>query len=226
MQKKKAKSNKKQHSTRQDLVKTQLIVIPSERVISKIFLIRGKKVMTDKDLAELYGVETRILNQAVKRNIERFPADFMFQLNKQETDIWKLQIEMSNTNNLRYPIGTSSLRSQNVTLKRNLISQSVISSWGGTRKPVMVFTEDGVAMLSSVLQSKRAIQTNIQIIRTFTKLREMLVTNKELREKIEKLERKNEKNDYNFKIIFQAIQSLLKNEKKPKNPIGFKVKSS
>jgi len=223
MQKKKAKSNKKQNPTRQDLVKTQLIVIPSERVISKIFLIRGKKVMTDKDLAELYGVETRILNQAVKRNIERFPADFMFQLNKQETDIWKLQIEMSNTNNLRYPIGTSSLRSQNVTLKRNLISQSVISSWGGTRKPVMVFTEDGVAMLSSVLQSKRAIQTNIQIIRTFTKLREMLVTNKELREKIEKLERKY---DQNFKIIFQAIQSLLKNEKKPKNPIGFKVKSS
>ena len=223
MQKKKAKSNKKQNPTRQDLVKTQLIVIPSERVISKIFLIRGKKVMTDKDLAELYGVETRILNQAVKRNIERFPADFMFQLNKQETDIWKSQIEMSNTNNLRYPIGTSSLRSQNVTLKRNLISQSVISSWGGTRKPVMVFTEDGVAMLSSVLQSKRAIQTNIQIIRTFTKLREMLVTNKELREKIEKLERKY---DQNFKIIFQAIQSLLKNEKKPKNPIGFKVKSS
>ena len=88
----------------------------------------------------------------------------------------------------------------------------------------MVFTEDGVAMLSSVLQSKRAIQTNIQIIRTFTKLREMLVTNKELREKIEKLERKNEKNDYNFKIIFQAIQSLLKEEKKPKNPIGFRKK--
>ena len=219
MQKKKAKSNKKQNPTRQDLVKTQLIVIPSERVISKIFLIRGKKVMTDKDLAELYGVETRILNQAVKRNIERFPADFMFQLNKQETDIWKSQIEMSDTNNLRYQIGTSSSKSQSVILK----SQIVTSSWGGRRYFPMVFTEEGVAMLSSVLQSKRAIQTNIQIIRTFTKLREMLVTNKELREKIEKLERKY---DQNFKIIFQAIQSLLKNEKKPKNPIGFKVKSS
>ena len=176
--------------------------------------------MTDKDLAELYGVETRILNQAVKRNIERFPADFMFQLNKQETDIWKLQIEMSNTNNLRYQIGTSSSKSQSAILK----SQIVTSSWGGRRYSPMVFTEEGVAMLSSVLNSKRAIQTNIQIMRTFTKLREMLVTNKELREKIEKLERKNEKNDYNFKIIFQAIQSLLKEEKKPKNPIGFRKK--
>ena len=214
------KLNKKRHPNRQGLVKTQLIVIPSERVISKIFLIRGKKVMTDKDLAELYGVETKSLNRAVKRNLERFPADFMFQLNKQEADIWQSQIEMSNTNNLRYQIGTSSSKSQSVILK----SQIVTSSWGGRRYSPMVFTEEGVAMLSSVLNSKRAIQTNIQIMRTFTKLREMLVTNKELREKIEKLERKNEKNDYNFKIIFQAIQSLLKEEKKPKNPIGFRKK--
>jgi len=214
------KLNKKRHPNRQGLVKTQLIVIPSERVISKIFLIRDKKVMTDKDLAELYGVETKSLNRAVKRNLERFPADFMFQLNKQEADIWQSQIEMSNTNNLRYQIGTSSSKSQSAILK----SQIVTSSWGGRRYSPMVFTEEGVAMLSSVLNSKRAIQTNIQIMRTFTKLREMLVTNKELREKIEKLERKNEKNDYNFKIIFQAIQSLLKEEKKPKNPIGFRKK--
>ncbi|MFA5782975.1 MAG: ORF6N domain-containing protein, partial [Bacteroidales bacterium] len=120
MQKLKTKSNKK-----------QVIVIPSERVISKIFLIRGKKVMIDRDLAELYGVETRTLNQSTRRNIERFPEDFMFQLNKTETDIWKSQIVMS-----------------------NLRSQSVISSWGGRRYYPMVFTEQGVAMLSSVLNSK------------------------------------------------------------------------
>jgi len=216
MIKKNTKLNKKQNLNRQGLVKTQLIVIPSERVMSKIFLIRGKKVMLDKDLAELYGVETKSLNRAVKRNLERFPADFMFQLNKQETEIWKSQIEIPN---LKYQFGTSSSRYQIGTLEKNLISQSVTSSWGGTRKPSMVFTEEGVAMLSSVLQSKRAIQTNIQIMRTFTKLREMLVTNKELREKIEKLERKY---DQNFRIIFQAIQSFLKEEKKSRNKIGFR----
>jgi hypothetical protein len=218
MKKKNTKSNRKQHLVMQGLVKTQLITIPSEQVISKIFLIRGKKVMMDKDLALLYGVETKSLNRAVRRNIERFPIDFMFQLNKKEAEIWKSQIEIPN---LKYQIGTSSSKYQIGTLEKNLVSQSVIPSWGGTRKPSMVFTEEGVAMLSSVLNSKRAIQTNIQIIRTFTKLREMLATNKELREKIEKLERKNEKNDYNFKIIFQAIQSLLKEEKKSKNKIRF-----
>ena len=198
----KIKLNKKQ--------KNELMVIPSERVVSKIFLIRSKKVMLDKDLADLYGVETKVLNQAVKRNLERFPADFMFQLNKQEAEIWKSQIEISN---LRYQIGTSSLRSQIVTLK-NGRGQHI-------KYLPYVFTEQGVAMLSSVLNSKRAIQVNIQIIRTFTQLRELLMTNKELRIKIENMEKKY---DTKLKRVFDVLKQLLMQENKPKNQIGFRVK--
>lgn len=161
----------------------KISIVPVERIETKIFLIRGRKVMIDRDLAELYGVETRALNQAVKRNIERFPEEFMFQLNKKEIEIWQSQI---------------------------LISQTVISSWGGRRKIPMVFTEPGVAMLSSVLNSKKAIQVNIQIIKTFIKLREMIAGNKDLRIKIEKLERKY--NKY-FKVIFEAIKSLSEDKK-------------
>jgi hypothetical protein len=188
MKKKNTKSNRKQHLVMQglaDVGTNKLIFVPMEKVISKILLIRKKKVMLDRDLAELYNVKTIALRQAVKRNLKRFPSDFMFQLNDEEA--------------------------------KRLVSQNVIPSkkhLGGFLP--YVFTEQGVAMLSSILNSERAILVNIQIIRTFTKLREMLATNKELREKIEKLERKNEKNDYNFKIIFQAIQSLLKEEKKSK----------
>lgn len=193
MQKKKTKLNKKQS-------KNELIVIPSERVFSKIFLIRGKKVMMDKDLAELYGVETKALNLAVKRNLRRFPSDFMFQLNKEETGIWKSQI---------------------VTLKEALRLQNETSKTGrgGRRYSPYVFTEQGVAMLSSVLKSEQAIYVNIQIIRTFTKIREMLATHKELREKIEAMEKKyNQK----FKVVFKVIGMLLKEDEKPKNQIGFK----
>ncbi|MEK7088806.1 MAG: ORF6N domain-containing protein [Patescibacteria group bacterium] len=148
MRKKNTKSNKKQK-------KYELITVPSERVISKIFLIRGKKVMMDKDLAELYGVETKSLNRAVKRNMDRFPSDFMFRLNKEEAEIWKLQIEISD---LRSQIVTSSLRYQIGTLKNRR----------GRHKKYLpyVFTEQGVAMLSSVLNSKRAIQVNIQTVKT------------------------------------------------------------
>ena len=130
--------------------KKEIIAIPNERIIKGIFLIRGVKVMIDRDLANLYGVETRSLNQAVRRNADRFPADFMFQLNQQETNIWKSQIVMS-------------------TAEKK-----------GLRKKPLVFTEQGVAMLSSVLNSKRAIMVNIQIIRTFTQLRELLSTHKDL----------------------------------------------
>src|SRR3989344_1863206 len=120
-------------------------IIPSERIVSKIYIIRNKKVMLDRDLAVLYGVATGNLNKAVHRNMKRFPEDFMFQLNAQEFK------------NLKFQIG--------------------ISSWGGTRKMPYAFTEQGVAMLSSVLNSDRAISVNIQIIRTFTKIRELLATN-------------------------------------------------
>lgn len=166
-----------------------LAVIPSERIISRIFFIRGKKVMIDRDLAELYEVETRALNQAVRRNISRFPSDFMFQLDKRETSIWKSQIVMSTADKK------------------------------GLRRNPLVFTEQGVAMLSSVLNSDRAIQVNIQIIRTFTKLRELLATNKELREKIESMERKYDKK---LQGVFNVLRQLFVQEIKPKGRIGFK----
>ena len=155
-----------------------LEIVP-DRIESKIFLIRGKKVMLDRDLAELYGVDTKVLNQSVKRNRERFPVDFMFQLTEMESDAF--------------------LRSQIVTLKNSsLRSHFVTSKRGGQRYRSYAFTEQGVAMLSSVLNSKRAIQVNIQIIRTFTKLRELIASNRELRLKIEKLENKY---DQRFKVV-------------------------
>jgi hypothetical protein len=161
-------------------------VVPQEIIERKILIIRGKKVMLDKDLAVLYGVTTGNLNKAVNRNIERFPEDFMFQLNNEEF--------------------------------KNLIFHFGTSSWGGTRKLPYAFTENCVAMLSSVLNSKRAIQVNIQIMRTFTKIREMLTTHKELRQKIEEMEKKY---DYQFKIVFDAIKQLLEPPQKPRKKIGF-----
>lgn len=165
-------------------------LIPNERIISRIFYIRGKKVIFDRDLAELYGVETKALNQAVKRNKARFPADFMFQLDEKEMEIWKSQI-VTSTGDVK-----------------------------GLRKRSFVFTEQGVAMLSSVLKSQRAVQVNIAIMRTFVKLREILLTHKELREKIEKMEQKYDKQ---FKVVFDVIKKLIIQEEKPKTEIGFKV---
>jgi phage regulator Rha-like protein len=161
-------------------------IVPQEIIETKIIFIRGKKVMLDKDIAQLYGVTTSNLNKAVRRNAERFPGDFMFQLSKKEFE------------NLIFHFGTS--------------------SWGGTRKLPYAFTENGVAMLSSVLNSKRAIMVNIQIMRTFTRLREMLMTHKDLKEKIEAMEKKY---DYQFKIVFDAIKQLLEPPEKSKKKIGF-----
>ncbi len=205
--------------------KREIMLIPNERVISKIFFIRNKKVMIDSDLAGLYGVETKVLNQAVKRNLERFPEDFMFQLTKEEANAWKSEVEIPN---LRYQIGTLSSRSQSVTLN-NLNSQSVTSSSRyqiGTLKQgenikylPYVFTEQGVAMLSSVLNSKRAIQVNIQIIRTFTQFRELLLGDKELRTKIEKMEKKY---DSKLKEVFDLLKQLIMEEVEPKGKIGYR----
>jgi len=164
-------------------------LVPIELIASKIYLIRGIKVMLDRDLAELYGVETKVLKQAVRRNIDRFPSDFMFELTKDEF------------NNLR--------------------SQIVTSSWGGARYLPMVFTEQGVAMLSSVLKSNRAIHVNIQIMRAFTQLRKMLSTHKDLKRKIESMEKKY---DEQFQIVFEAIKQLIETDEKPKKKIGFTVK--
>jgi len=166
-------------------------IVPQQVIESKIFIIRGKKVMLDKDLAVLYGVETKVLNQAVKRNILRFPEDFMFQLSQEEAK------ELS--------------RSQFVTLKRG---QNI-------KYLPYAFAENGVAMLSSVLNSKRAIQVNIQIMRTFTKIREMLATHKELKQKIEEMEKKY---DYQFKVVFDVIKQLISPQETKKGKIGFRRK--
>ena len=155
--------------------------------------------MFDRDLAVLYNVETKVLNQAVKRNIGRFPVDFMFKLNKEEAENWKSQIVTSDDD--------YSLRSQVVTLKRRGRGQHV-------KYNPSVFTEQGVAMLSSVLNSKRAIQVNIQIMRTFTKMRRLLASNRELARKIEKIEKNNDKNKENFKIIFKVLARFLKTDPK------------
>ena len=163
-------------------------VIPQEVIENKILLIRSKKVMLDKDLAVLYGVQTRTLNQAVKRNVQRFPEDFMFQLTREEAE--KL------------------LRSQFVTLKRGRHYKYL----------PYAFTENGVAMLSSILNSEGAIEVNIQIMRTFTRLREMLLSHKDLQRKIEEMEKKY---DYQFKVVFDAIKQLLEPSEKPKKRIGF-----
>ncbi len=157
-----------------------------QKIEARIYFIRGLKVMLDRDLAELYGVETRVLNQAVKRNIDRFPNDFMFELTKDEF--------------------------------QNLTSQIVMSSWGGKRHLTYAFTEQGVAMLSSVLNSKRAIYVNIQIMRTFIKLRELFSSHKDLQKKIEEME---QKYDQQFKVVFDAIKALLTVPKSKIKRIGF-----
>jgi hypothetical protein len=163
-------------------------VISREVIINKIYFLRGKKVMLDKDLAELYGVTTFRLNEQVKRNKKRFPPDFRFQLSKKEF--------------------------------KNLISQFAISSWGGTRKAPYAFTEQGVAMLSSVLNSERAVQVNIQIIRVFTKLRNVLAAHKELRRKIEDIARmygtKLQEHDGLIADIFRVLNRLIEPPERPK----------
>jgi len=166
-------------------------ILPSERIERSILLIRGHKVMLDADLAELYGVETRALLQAVSRNQKRFPEDFMFQMSKEEYEL---------------------LRSQIVISKKGR---------GGRRYLPYVFTEQGVAMLSSVLRSERAVQVNIEIMRAFVRLRRMLASNEELARKLAALERKY---DAHFKAVFDAIRELMAPPEPNKRKIGFLVK--
>lgn len=163
-------------------------MLPAEIIEKKILIIRGEKVMLDADLAELYGVETKMLIRAVKRNIERFPEDFMIQLDTDEFD------------NLRFQFGTS-------------------SRWGGRRYLPYAFTEQGVAMLSSVLNSKRAVQVNIEIMRAFVNLRQMLSSNAELARRLNTLEKKY---DSQFKAVFDAIRQLMIPPESKKKKIGFK----
>jgi hypothetical protein len=172
------------------------IALPDEFIEDTILLIRGKRVILDQDLARLYGVATRSLNQAVQRNLERFPQDFMFQLTRAETEEWQSR---------------KLLRSQNVILKKGR----------GTHRKYQphAFTEHGILMLSSVLKSQRAVQVNIQIMRTFVRLREMLVSNERLIERLDELE---EKYDSNFKMIFSAVRQLMNPPAGKRKSIGFR----
>jgi hypothetical protein len=163
-------------------------VIPREGIENRIYLLRGEKVMLSTDLASLYQVAPRVLVQSMKRNADRFPEDFMFQLTVDEFS--------------------------------NLKSQIVISSWGGRRRATpYAFTEQGVAMLSSVLRSKRAVRVNIEIMRAFVRLRRILATHEDLARKLEALERRY---DAQFRAVFDAIRELMKPPDPPRRPIGFR----
>lgn len=172
--------------------KQTLAILSDDIVVNKIYVIRNQKVMLDRDLAELYGVETRILNQAVKRNISRFPEDFMFQLSKEELENWKSQIVISNREKL------------------------------GLRKPPFAFTEHGVLMLSSVLNSQQAIQVNIQIVRIFTRLRNLLSEHTELKLEIADIKKHLQNHDKNIELVFSYLDKLIDKENQPRKRIGFK----
>lgn len=174
--------------------RAEFLPVPDELVMNKIYIIRNQKVMLDSDLAELYGVETKRLKEAVKRNINRFPEDFMFELTEPEF---------------------GSLRTQ--------IASSKVGR-GGARYMPMAFTEQGVAMLSSVLNSEKAITVNIQIIRIFTRIRQMLMDNTEIRLIIEDLRTKTANNTKNIEVVFQYLDELLDKKENPKerNKIGYK----
>jgi hypothetical protein len=169
-------------------------IIPAERIEGIIYIIRGSKVMLDRDLAMLYGIETRILVQAVKRNMERFPEDFMLKLTKDESI--------------------------------NLISQIVTSSWGGYRKLPMAFTEQGVAMLSSILRSSQAVKVNIEIMRAFIRLRQTLSSHKELAKELKEIRefvlKNSYKNNREFQRVWQAIEKLTEKPKEQRK-IGFDI---
>ncbi|MCF6185730.1 MAG: ORF6N domain-containing protein [Bacteroidales bacterium] len=176
--------------------KNNELAIPDEIIKDKIYFIRGQKVMIDRDLAELYGVETKQLKRAVRRNINRFPEDFMFQMSKEELENWRYQFGTSNSDKM------------------------------GLRYPPFCFTEQGVAMLSSVLNSDLAIMVNIRIIRIFTKIRNMLSSHKEILLKLEQIERKNIEYDEKFNLIFEYLKQLEeKNQEtekqKNRKQIGF-----
>jgi phage regulator Rha-like protein len=175
--------------------KAEFLPLPDELVMNKIYMIRNQKVMLDRDLAELYGVQTKVLKQSVKRNLHRFPDDFMFELTETEFINWRSQFVTSNSDKM------------------------------GLRYKPFCFTEQGVAMLSSVLNSEKAITVNIQIIRIFTKIRQVLMDNTEIRLIIEELKKKTDNNTKNIEVVFQYLDELLDKKENPKerNKIGYKI---
>jgi hypothetical protein len=166
------------------------LILKEDTIINRIYMIRGMKVMLDNDLAELYEVETKRINEQVKRNLSRFPTDFMFQLNEREFD--------------------------------NLRSQFATSSWGGRRTFPYVFTEHGVLMLSSVLNSPKAIEVNIQIMRIFIRMRSALLENQELINKIEQIEQQTTQNSEDIQYVFRVVKELIHKKAEPRKRIGFK----
>ena len=165
--------------------------IQSEKITGLIHFIRGEKVILDADLAILYAVEVKRLKEAVRRNIKRFPGDFMFELTIKE--------------------------------RKNLRSQIATSSWGGSRYQPYTFTEQGVAMLSSVLHSERAVTVNIAIMRAFVQMRKFLETHKDLALKIEELERTVSSHDENIQLLFETIRQMIEKKREPMEPVGFKI---
>ncbi len=179
-------------------VENASVLISDERIMDKIYLIRGQKVMLDRDLSELYGVETKRLKEAVKRNLFRFPEDFMFELTKEEFANWRTQFATSNSDRM------------------------------GLRYSPMVFTEHGVLMLSSVLNSKKAISVNIQIMRIFTKIRVMLTDTLSLKLEIETIKKKLQNQDKNIELVFSYLDELITKQenKSPRKRIGFRTDES
>lgn len=164
-----------------------------DQIVEKIYTVRGQRVMLDRDLAEMYGIETKVLKQAVKRNRQRFPEDFMFEMAPDEFTNWRSQFVMSKSDKM------------------------------GLRHPPFCFTEQGVAMLSSVLRSETAIQVNIQIIRVYTRMKQLLVNYKEIWQKIETIEQSLVQKDEEIQSIFNILKQLLVKEATPREPIGFQI---
>jgi len=183
--------------------KSTALFVP-EKIAPLVLVLRHEKVLLDSDLAELYGVPTKVLNQAVQRNLDRFPDDFMFQLTEDEMEI------------LRSQIVTSSLEEANLKCQTG-----ISSSHGGRRTLPYAFTEQGVAMLSSVLRSPRAVEVNIAIMRTFVQLRRLMDSNALLAEKIQSLEAKYADHDQQFQLVFDAIRQLIATDAAPKREMGF-----
>jgi hypothetical protein len=173
-------------------MKPKNYVVPEEFILQKIFLIRGQKVMIDRDLAEIYDIETKRLKEAVKRNLKRFPIDFMFEMSATELEIWRSRFASSNSVKM------------------------------GLRHKPYCFTEHGVLMLSSALNSEKAIDINIQIMRIFAKIRQMLMDNAEIRSALEKLDRKTDNNTKNIEVLFRYFDEFIEKERKPRKKIGYK----
>jgi hypothetical protein len=188
-------ANKVDIQNRMSKMNNSELMLPDDMIISKIYFIRGEKVMLDRDLAELYGVETKYLKRQVKRNILRFPPDFMFELTQKELEIWRSQFGTSNSDKM------------------------------GLRYPPFAFTETGVAQLSGVLNSEKAILINNQIMRVFIKMRSMLMDTLTLKLDIEEIKKKLHNQDKNIELVFNYLDELMQKQEKPepRNRIGFKI---